>query len=269
MNRGQNKGLTLVALVITIIVLLILTAVALRILFTGGVADKTQETMELYENKQVAEKQEISNHTGEFEEIYSELTGLGDGRWNGEMHPPKLGSGMVAIYWDESGNEITQNMPNFDTSKWYNYNESKWANAKTEEGSYWVWIPRYEYKIDSSGIGGDTSKAGIVHIRFISTATKSGTVGYATSANGITTSSDGYIIHPIFTNNVEQGGWDREISGMWVAKFEMARETSSNSGVTWVSASPNSDTVTVSEGQSRSRAVSKPRSKKLEKYKSK
>ncbi len=52
---------------------------------------------------------------------------------------------LTACYWDESGNEVTG-----DTGRnWYQYvagdNEtdtrtSKWANAKTKDGSYWVWI---------------------------------------------------------------------------------------------------------------------------------
>ena len=25
----------------------------------------------------------------------------------------------------------------------------RWANAKSADGSYWVWIPRYAYKIES------------------------------------------------------------------------------------------------------------------------
>ena len=27
------------------------------------------------------------------------------------------------------------------------YENKKWANAKTEDGSMWVWIPRYAYKV--------------------------------------------------------------------------------------------------------------------------
>ena len=32
---------------------------------------------------------------------------------------------------------------------WYDYDKKQWANAKTLDGSYWVWIPRYAYKITS------------------------------------------------------------------------------------------------------------------------
>ena len=71
---------------------------------------------------------------------------------------PKMTSDMKAVYWDDAGNEIVQGEDaSFDSNKWYNYiaqtaytengGTSKWANAKTEDGSYWVWIPRYAYRI--------------------------------------------------------------------------------------------------------------------------
>lgn len=60
---------------------------------------------------------------------------------------PQLLEDMTGIYWDENGNEIVveeQNNPN-----WYNYSSSelKFANAKSSDGNYWVWIPRFLYNI--------------------------------------------------------------------------------------------------------------------------
>ncbi|MCI8761004.1 MAG: formylglycine-generating enzyme family protein, partial [Clostridia bacterium] len=114
-------------------------------------------------------------------------------------------------------NEVTG-----DTGEnWYQYvagdNEtdtrtSKWANAKTKDGSYWVWIPRYEYKILS---GEGTSTAGKIDVKFIPTTQ--------------TTADEGYKIHPAFTdgtsNNYKNGEWDKELAGIWVAKYEMSMET--------------------------------------------
>ena len=58
---------------------------------------------------------------------------------------------MKAVYWDEEGNEIRQGDENFDKTKWYDYDNNRWANAVvTIDGveSYFVWIPRYKYKIN-------------------------------------------------------------------------------------------------------------------------
>ena len=34
-----------------------------------------------------------------------------------------------------------------EETEWYNYKEQEWANAIDENGSYFVWIPRYAYRI--------------------------------------------------------------------------------------------------------------------------
>jgi Tfp pilus assembly major pilin PilA len=93
-----------------------------------------------------------------------------------------------------------------DTS-WYDYStsEKKWANIKTTGSSneaYWVWIPRYAYKIDTPrSITPQT-----INIKFL--------IGTSDiQADGTALPTD-YIVHPAFTF----GG--KELTGIWVAKFE-------------------------------------------------
>ena len=78
-----------------------------------------------------------------------------------------------------------------------------------------LWIPRYEYKIDST--------AKTIDVRFIKTDVKAGTSGYTTDSTGIVKSSDDYIVHPAFMNDTangyNNGGWDKELEGFWVAKY--------------------------------------------------
>ena len=59
---------------------------------------------------------------------------------------------MKAIHWE---NDTAIESDTFIPSM-YDYTkpldgsentESRWANAVTEDGSYWVWIPRYAYKV--------------------------------------------------------------------------------------------------------------------------
>ena len=75
--------------------------------------------------------------------------------WNEEklVNSPKLSVGMTPIIYGENG-EAVEVESNED---WYDYKvqetatqtggDSQWANAQTKDGSQWVWIPRYEYKI--------------------------------------------------------------------------------------------------------------------------
>lgn len=168
---------------------------------------------------------------------------------------PHLSEGMTAVYWDETNQErsLTDSSTEAEWNNWYHYVEgdnqtdtrtSKWANAKTSDGSYWVWIPRYEYKILS---GEGTSTAGKIEVKFITTSQ--------------TTADEGYKIHPAFrngtSNHFKNGEWDSELAGIWVAKYEMSMETDSNH--TETSSLEIGNVLTKNAGNtSNIRAVSKP-----------
>ena len=65
---------------------------------------------------------------------------------------PNMTDDMKAVYWENGQEKVEGESPDFDKDKWYEYiaqtentetgGTSHWANAKTEDGSYWVWIPR-------------------------------------------------------------------------------------------------------------------------------
>ena len=92
---------------------------------------------------------------------------IGDGSFDGAVNTPKLGTGMTPVAW----NGTTEFTPATNTD-WYSYTAqtgattnggtSQWANAKTTNGSYLVWIPRYEYQITSGyhGLTGSSSNPG-------------------------------------------------------------------------------------------------------------
>ena len=286
-QRKNSNGITLIALVITIIVLLILAGVSIAML-TGdnGILTQAQnanvetraasveEAKDLWQiNREMDESAQGTGTSQTLDELLNDLqnqnlltseevatikeTGeitignrtivfgkeelIADGSWNGEVNTPDLKEGMEAVYWDDSGNEITQSDSNFYMEDWYDYSSNRWANAKTEDGSYWVWIPRYEYQV----INGVTnaSEAGTVNVNFIPTSTTE-------------SSSGDYYIHPAFrddsSNNFSNGGWDSELPGFWVAKYEMSMENENENHVETTESNGNvglSDTV---------RMVSKP-----------
>lgn len=82
--------------------------------------------------------------------------------------------------------------------------ETNWANAQTADGSQFVWIPRYAYKIGTPVGSGKTLNAPI-DVIFIDMNNKD------TNGNAI---PNDYIVHPAFTFG------EKEIPGFWVAKFE-------------------------------------------------
>ena len=146
---------------------------------------------------------------------------------------PVLDDGMIPVVFDTSNGTVVKTVSSADSS-WYDYNNQEWANAvlvktsgtqtrayyKANPGveinqadilAYYVWIPRYKYKIWETG----TSSAGkeqAIEIVFedknsISKGTKVGE----------------YITHPAFWwDNDSDGVRDKgeELSGIWVGKFE-------------------------------------------------
>jgi hypothetical protein len=90
-------------------------------------------------------------------------------------------------------------------------------------GSMFVWIPRYAYKITS---GYHSNSNGAIDVKFLvgrtnQTIDNTKIVDYnVTTTNNYSKFPDGYVVHPAFTSNVNKGGWDKEILGIWVAKFE-------------------------------------------------
>ena len=195
---------------------------------------------------------------------------------------PNMTSDMKAVYWENGEEKVEGESADFDKSKWYNYiaqtgattsgGTSKWANAKTSDGSYWVWIPRYAYRI----VYFDTEAHRDAY-RADNTQT-TGIVGYSDARGlvdkeGKTPSDIGEPVtsigvgenklrpHPAFETDLNQGGWDTKLEGIWVAKYEMSAETSTD-GQNWTATSPSSSTLlTTNAGNTSStkyRAVSKP-----------
>ncbi len=210
--KRNEQGITLIALVITIIVLLILAGVSIAMLAgENGILTQAQRAKTETENAQAVEKDRLN----EYEDYINDAIGIvAGGEWNEEkgVNAPTLKGNMELVRY-ENGEWVKD-----ETGSNYSYvagsgtadnNNSEWANARvTVDGieSYFVWIPRYEYKIDSDNH--------TIDVKFISKSQ--------------TTADEGYIIHPAFTNNVDMGGWTSELSGIWVGKYESARIDASN-----------------------------------------
>ena len=129
---------------------------------------------------------------------------------------PKLGN-MIPIKYDG-----TKWVYADKTKKWYDYANKEWANAvvlssgvtktigdtisESEIDLWFVWVPRYEYKLPEESIGkGGTPKA--IDIKFITSSKTTPTVGYS--------------FHPGFAWD---SNWSDGISewkdGIWIGKFE-------------------------------------------------
>ena len=238
-QKAQN-GITLVALVITIIIIIILATVAINFAFgKNGLIKQAELARDMAANSTVAEQEGMNSLMDEYANILAEdseitppdVTPPTDGSYSAEkgVNTPDIGNNMELVVFDEDTNTWVTD----ETNSGYSYvdtstegaNSSEWANAKvTIDGidSYFVWIPRYAYKINGEND---------IDIKFLQ-----GTGNLA--ADGVTvckyaddptldTTTD-YIIHPAFTANEDLGGGfgnntgtsDNGISGIWIGKYE-------------------------------------------------
>jgi prepilin-type N-terminal cleavage/methylation domain-containing protein len=78
------------------------------------------------------------------------------------INKPKIITGMTPIKW----NGTTWVDTTESDTDWYNYTtaDKKWANARTQDGSMWVWIPRYAYQTATNY---HASTTGSINVKFL------------------------------------------------------------------------------------------------------
>ena len=305
----NSKGITLIALVITIIVLLILAGVTIATL-TGdnGILTKAQSAKTQNDKATAKEKVDLAiaaslDETGKInlEQLKTNLNNIdginpikedltdssfplevtvdgtkvtitkdSNGKYSTSVGESTGSSGGSSEDGKEDDNKEDENLAQAPTSwvkttktdsNWYSYNgdtvnapklvgkmtpikynlelpsgantTNKWANAMTADGSMFVWIPRYAYKItyytDSKYTTTSTTKTqyGKIDVAFVKYENGQNTFLNSTDSGEITTDptaqgagTTNWLVHPAFVNNVNNGGWDSELSGIWVGKFE-------------------------------------------------
>ena len=228
-ERSAN-GITLISLVVTIIVLIILAGVSISMLVgENGIITQARLAKEKTEQAQRDEEAGLSSLETAIQEalgnVYNEEKGV---------NAPKLTSGMTPIkFTDPTDSEKgTVVETTSEDTNWYNYEEKKWANAQTEDGSMWVWIPRFAYRVNSS-----TQTFEVVFLvgttdTYYDESGELQTAKRCTSEDQAVDTTTGYTVHPAFTDetsiNYRNGGWDKEITGIWVAKFEAGYASGNN-----------------------------------------
>ena len=221
MLSKKNNGITLVALVITIVILLILAGISISTLTNTGIFQKSKDAKQKTENAQKEEDRLISEYEKEI--VKQDAEGI----WDGKVNKPDLMSGMSAIKFTEPTDSTEgkeEKVSDSSKNDWYNYSEKKWANAETNDGSMWVWIPRYAYKINKSNQTFDVVFLIGTTDNYYDKDGKLQTAKRQTSETDVPDATKEYVVHPAFTNESNigyvNGGWKKELTGIWVAKFE-------------------------------------------------
>ena len=162
---------------------------------------------------------------------------------------PVLAEGMIPVVYDEGlGYWIKADI----NAGWYNYTDKIWANAvmvKTDATedvkcsksrsyymnapaytpvkeedilAYYVWIPRYKYKLFNATYASNTT-AQLIDVTFENGTSTTGTVTCTYDTNGAETcqnkANGNWYTHPAFTFG------NQELEGIWVGKFEVSGST--------------------------------------------
>jgi len=215
----EKSGITLIALVITIIVLLILAGVSISML-TGdnGIITQAQKAKEKTEEAKIREEQQLESLLNK---ITSEVPSEEGYNANKNVNSPKVTTGMIPVKhngtdWVVCSKEDPEWYSYDDTKKWANImlSDGKYKEGKVQEGqvvkenelgSMYVWIPRYAYRI-----AGEKN----IEVNFLKGNTNRDKNGKEYTTNESLDTKTIAIVHPAFSLG---GG---QLSGIWVAKFE-------------------------------------------------
>ena len=236
----HEKGITLIALVITIIVLLILAGVSIATL-TGpnGLITRANQAKEATEQAEKDELAMLQAVEDSINAISPSKQGFNEGKF---VNAPKLAKGMIPIRHNGTNWVVCSETD----ATWYNYDSKKeWANVMLSDGKYkagqvaegtvinenelgsmFVWIPRYAYQINGEKDIGITFLAGNTN------EDKDGKIYEKANASSNTKTTK--VVHPAFTLG------QRELNGIWVAKFEASGVNKDGVAVGNVSAESNS-----------------------------
>ena len=256
-RSGNTRGITLIALVITIIVLLILAGVTINALSgDNGILKRATEAKQKTSQAQKDEEDALAPMVDAINGAVPSQDGYSESK---KVNSPKVTRGMIPVKWVSNNWVVCSE----DDTEWYNYGSKQWANVMLSDGKYYaegadvdttnkelatagtevnedelgsmfVWIPRFAYKISS----GYHNSTGTMEVKFLigrtnKTIDNSTIVEYNSSTTSNYTSfPDGYVVHPAFkdgsSTGYANGEWKTDILGLWIAKFQAGFATTEN-----------------------------------------
>ena len=159
---------------------------------------------------------------------------------------PVLAEGMIPITYD--GTNWVKADEYGAYNNWYDYGNQKWANAVMVTSSkrdtymnadigtaipendilaYFVWIPRYKYKLFNATYKSGTTEQ-LIEVTFENETSTTGNVTCTYNTNGAETcqnkANGNYYTHPAFTM-INASGNKTELKGIWVGQFETTGST--------------------------------------------
>src|SRR5699024_737836 len=227
--------------ILNIIVLLILAGVTIAAL--SGDNGILQRAAEAKEKTEQAEQDELARLQS-LEDYISSVSPTTDGYNETEgVNSLKLAKGMIPIKHNGTNWVVCEETD----EDWYQYDTTnkRWANVMLSDGKYkagqvgegqvvqedelgsmYVWIRRYAYQITKGYQQGSTATEKEINVTFLAGNTNQDVDGnsYGKATASVNTSTT-KVVHPGFTLG------QRELTGIWVAKFEASGTNASGEAV--------------------------------------
>ena len=279
----------MLVLVITIIIIIILATITMNLaLGDGGLLGQAEDIRDMAENSTQTEAEKRNNLAGELADLIPfQPQDTPEPESGGEEFNMK--DGVIEIKWLQGTTNNVSTVPNepkikqisngtmelvkFDeeSQEWvpgkeYSYvagngtednDQSKWANARvTIDGveSYFVWIPRYAYRIvyfkdeaskNEYKNGTITEEQAIADGKIVGYSDSRGivtaegkrvdSITSTSNTTHIMVSENYFMPHPAFLdgtdNGFENGEWDKELEGLWIGKYETARSNATSTSI--------------------------------------
>ena len=202
-KRSENtRGITLIALVITIIVLLILAGVTINALSgDNGILKRATEAKQKTSQAQKDEEDALATMVDAINGAVPSQDGYSESK---KVNSPKVTRGMIPVKWVSNNWVVCSE----DDTEWYNYGSKQWANVMLSDGTYkadtvkvgqvveekdlgsmYVWIPRYAYQI-----AGEKN----IKVTFLKGNSNEGVDGVKYTTDQSTDTTKTAIVHPGF-----------------------------------------------------------------------
>ena len=238
-RSGNTRGITLIALVITIIVLLILAGVTINALSgDNGILKRATEAKQKTSQAQKDEEDALATMVDAINGAVPSQDGYSESK---KVNSPKVTRGMIPVKWVSNNWVVCSE----DDTEWYNYGSKQWANVMLSDGTYkadtvkvgqvveekdlgsmYVWIPRYAYQI-----AGEKN----IKVTFLKGNSNEGVDGVKYTTDQSTDTTKTAIVHPGFN----LGG--TQLRGFWTAKFEASGTNKDGKAVGNASSSSGSE----------------------------
>ena len=229
-------------IIVTAVIIIIFVSIVIGIIV--AVSSNNNEQNEILQNlsqNEIEEEEEeentildeenitiIDDETVDFSRRYGRIDIIWIDQNNNEIDNPLRpnANGLTPVKFDANKAKFVETTE--DDSNWYNYDLQSWANAINYDGSYFVWIPRYAYRITYYSNSQYTKVIGYCDGRGIMKLNDDNTLTRISKNNtGIRETSNHYIVAPAFSKDTasgyRNGGWDSDLSGIWVAKYEASQ----------------------------------------------